>query len=293
MQCRRSSGRTPMSRSPRRSFGFVWAKPGNGWKFAFTLALVGARPAAVRDQLHARDRHRRLGQQHPGRLGVRHHQLRLVDRHRPRRHADLRDPPALPAAVAHVDQPLRRGDDPVRGRLRADLPDPPHRPALVRGVLAAALPDRPRASGRSSARRSSGTCSRSRPTSRSRCCSGTSASSPTSRRSATRRRRKLQRIDLRHLRARLARLGPPLAPLRIGLPDAGRPVDAARALGAHDRVVRLRRLAHPRLAHDDLPALLRRRRRVLRLRDGDHLDGSGAAVHGPEVRRSRCGTSRT
>jgi hypothetical protein len=37
---------------------------------------------------------RHLGQQRPGRLGVRHHQLRLVDRHRPRRHADLGDPAA-------------------------------------------------------------------------------------------------------------------------------------------------------------------------------------------------------
>ena len=31
------------------------------------------------------------------RVGVRHHQLRLLDRHRPRRHADLRDPAAVPA----------------------------------------------------------------------------------------------------------------------------------------------------------------------------------------------------
>ena len=41
--------------------------------------------------------HRHLGQQHSGRLGVRHHQLRLVDRHRPRRHADLGDS-AAPAS---------------------------------------------------------------------------------------------------------------------------------------------------------------------------------------------------
>ena len=50
----------------------------------------------------------------PGGVGVRHHQLRLVDRHRPRRHADLRDSAALQAAVAHVDQPLRRSDDDLR-----------------------------------------------------------------------------------------------------------------------------------------------------------------------------------
>jgi Ni/Fe-hydrogenase subunit HybB-like protein len=35
--------------------------------------------------------HRHLGHQHPSGLGLRHHQLRLVDRHRPRRHADLGD----------------------------------------------------------------------------------------------------------------------------------------------------------------------------------------------------------
>ena len=64
------------------------------------------------------------------------HQLRLVDRHRPRRHADLRDPAALQAAVAHVDQPLRRSDDDLRGHVRRDLPGLPHRPSVARGVLA-------------------------------------------------------------------------------------------------------------------------------------------------------------
>jgi hypothetical protein len=42
------------------------------------------------------------------------------------------------------------------------------------------------------------------------------------------------------VRARLARLEPPLGELREGLPDPGRPGDAAGALGAHDRVLRLR-----------------------------------------------------
>ena len=80
---------------------------------AALLMLLG-----VADQagLH---RHRHLGHQPPGRLGLRHHQLRLVDRHRPRRHADLGDPAAAAAGVAHLDQPLRRGDDALRRRLRA------------------------------------------------------------------------------------------------------------------------------------------------------------------------------
>ena len=84
----------------------------------------------------AADGHRHLGQQHPGRLGVRHHQLRLVDRYRPRRHADLGDSAALPPAVAHLDQPLRRGDDALRGGLRGDVPAAPHRPAVAGGLLA-------------------------------------------------------------------------------------------------------------------------------------------------------------
>ena len=70
-----------------------------------------------------------------------------------------------------------------------------------------------------------GTCSRSARTSRRRSCSGTWAWSPTSRRSATAARRsgeKLRAIDLRHLSPRLARLGPPVAPLRARVPDPRR-----------------------------------------------------------------------
>ena len=60
-------------------------------------------------------------------------------------------------------------------------------------------------------------------------------------------------------------------------------VDAARALGPHGRELRLRRRHHPRLAHDDLPALLRRRRHLRRLRDGAHAGDSAA----PDVRLRR------
>ena len=38
----------------------------------------------------------------------------------------------LQAEVAHVDQPLRRGDDAVRRRVRGHLPAAPHRPAVAR-----------------------------------------------------------------------------------------------------------------------------------------------------------------
>ena len=84
--------------------------------------------------------HRRVGPQRARGLGLRHHQLRLVDRHRPRGHADLRHPAAAAPGVAHLDQPLRRGHDAVRGVLRGLLPDLPHRPALARRLLAVPVP---------------------------------------------------------------------------------------------------------------------------------------------------------
>ncbi len=46
-----------------------------------------------------------------GGLGIRHHQLRLVDRHRPRRHADFGDSAAVQAGLAQRHQPLCRGHD--------------------------------------------------------------------------------------------------------------------------------------------------------------------------------------
>ena len=73
-----------------------------------------------------------LGHQPAGRLGVRHHQLRLVDRYRPCRNPDLGDPATAAAAVAYLDQPVRRGDDPVCRLLRRTLPTDPYRTSLVR-----------------------------------------------------------------------------------------------------------------------------------------------------------------
>ena len=92
--------------------------------------------------LAPRERHRHLGQQRAGRLGVRHHQLRLVDRHRPRRHADFGHPAALQTGLAHVDQPLCRGDDAVCRRLRRDLPARAHRPPVAGDLLAVPVPER-------------------------------------------------------------------------------------------------------------------------------------------------------
>ena len=81
---------------------------------------------------------------------------------------------------------------------------------------------------------------------------------------------------VRHARARLARLGAALGALRERLPAARRPVDAAGALGPHGRELRLLGRHHARLARDDLPALLRRRRDLRRLRDGADAGDSAA-----------------
>ena len=73
---------------------------------------------------------------------------------------------------------------------------------------------------------------------------------------------------LRHALLRMARIGPPLAPLRDDVPAARRTGHAAGALRSHRRQLRLRRRHRPRMAHHHLPALLRRRRHLLRLRHG-------------------------
>ena len=212
----------------------------------------------------AADRHRHLGQQHPGRLGLRHHQLRLVDRHRPRRHADLGDSAAAPPGVAHLDQPLRRGDDAVRGGLRGHLPAAAHRPAVA-GVYW--LFPYPNTMGLWPQFRSPliwdvfavstyGTVSLlfwfvgpdSRPG---------DAARPREAKAGAKRSTACSSLGWRGSARHWQRY-------EIGLPAAGRPLDAAGALGALGRELRLRGVGAARLARHDLPALLRRRRDLLR-----------------------------
>ena len=210
-----------------------------GWWFGFLIAFCCHERAVRVDRLPVRERHRHLGREHPGRLGIRDRQLRLVDRHRPRRHADFRDSAASASktwrtsinrfaeamtlfAVAcaglfpllHLGRPwLRVLAVPVSehdGDLAA-VPKPADvgrvRGLDVRDGVAALLvrraDPRPRDAARSLA--------------------------------VARRPR-----DLRHARDGLARLGAPLASLRDGLPAARGPRDAARRLGAHGRQLRLR-----------------------------------------------------
>ena len=94
--------------------------------------VVGAARAVVRlGDRAVHPRRRRLGPQHPGQLGLRDPQLRLVARHRPCRHADLGAAAAARPRLAQFAQPLRRDDDAVRRGLRRHLSDPASRPAVV------------------------------------------------------------------------------------------------------------------------------------------------------------------
>ena len=67
------------------------------------------------------DGRRHLGHPDPDRLGLRHHRLRVVDRHRPRRHADLGLPAADAPEMADLDQPHRRGHDHLRRDVRGHV----------------------------------------------------------------------------------------------------------------------------------------------------------------------------
>ncbi len=79
---------------------------------------------------------RHLGHLAAGGLGLRDHQFRLVDRHRPCRHADLGDSAALQAGLAQRHQPLCRGHDDLRRHVRRPVSADSRRPSLAR-LLAA------------------------------------------------------------------------------------------------------------------------------------------------------------
>ena len=172
-----------------------------------------------------------------------------------------------------VDQPLRRGDDALRGHAGRALPAPPPRPPLVRFYWLFPYPSEMSVWPQFQSPLPWDVVRGLAPTSRSRCCSGTSAWSPTSRRCATARTSRLRarrstassrsgwRGSARHWHhyqiayGLLAGLATPLV------------------LSVHTIVsLRLRDRHRARLALDDLPAVLRRRRDLLRLRDGADAD---------------------
>src|SRR5689334_19523598 len=81
---------------------------------------------------------------------------------------------------------------------------------------------------------------------------------------------------LRISRARLARLHQTLASIYQSLSAAGRIIDATRAFGPLDRKHGFRDQHYSWLAHDDLPALLRRWCHLFRFRDGTYAHHSSA-----------------
>ncbi len=84
------------------------------------------------DRLAVRPGNRDLGHQLHHRVGRGDRELRLVDRDRQRRHADLGHAAADAAAMAQLDQPFRGGNDAVRGRDRRHHADHPSGPADLR-----------------------------------------------------------------------------------------------------------------------------------------------------------------
>ncbi len=122
----------PMLRSPSALW---WA----GFAVAFSLLLLGV--AAVSYQIATGvgtwglNTHRRLG--------IRHHELRLLGRHRTRGHADFGHSVSVPPEVADFGESVGRSDDPVRGDVRRHFPHHPHGPPLA-GVLAVPLSELPR-----------------------------------------------------------------------------------------------------------------------------------------------------
>ena len=121
--CRSSHRATTSRPSPTRSArSFSRARTPLGWWFGFAIAFALANVLLMSLALSGRGGRRRLGHQPARRLGLRDRQFRVVDRHRPRGHADLGDSSALQADMAHVDQSLRRSDDAVRRCVRGPLP---------------------------------------------------------------------------------------------------------------------------------------------------------------------------
>src|SRR5262249_53073072 len=205
---------------------------------------------------------------------------------RPRGHVDLGDPAPAPPAVAPVDQPLRRGDAPLRGRLRGALPDPPPRSPLLL-LLAGALPEHhvavaavPEPAGVGRVRHLD--------LSHHLLALLVRGLDPRPGHAARPLAEPRRPRGVRHARHGLAGLGASLAALRDGLPAARGARDAARRLGAHGGELRLRGGDPAGLALDHLPVLLRRRCDLLGLRNGDYgrHPAAGLLPHGGLHRRA-------
>ena len=226
-----------------------------GWFALFTVAGRRRHDAAGGAYLAVPQGRRHLGHHAARGLGIRDHQLRLVDRYRPRRHADLGHSAALQAGLAQRHQPLCRGHDDLCRHVRRHVPADSRRPSLA-GLLAVAAALHHDGVAAVPLAAACGTCSRSRLTPRFRWSSGTSAWCPISAPSATARSRRSASIftacsrvgwrgSVRHwMRYETASL------LLAGLAT---PLVLSRA---HGHQLRFRGGGSARLAHHHLPALL-------------------------------------
>ena len=172
-----------------------------------------------------------MGHQYPHRMGLRDRQLRVVDRYRACRYAHLRHPSIVAAVLAQLHQPVRRGHDAVCSGFRRHLSAGAHWPSVAR-LLDGPLPEHyellaaiPQSAGVG------------------RVC-GLDLfhdlapvlvhwTHPGFGHAARPRRKQIRADELRPARHGMARLRPPLGPIRVGLPAAGRTGHAPGALGTH------------------------------------------------------------
>ena len=272
----RRSPAAPTSPSRRSPTSTATSSPRCGRRATLYFAwmcVVGADPHVRHPGLDVPDllRHGRGRQAHAADVGDVHHHLRVLDRYRPRRHADLGRALPVPGPLAHVDLPGGRGDDDLRRAHRRPVPADPRRPDVVR-LLPAAVPEPALplaqlqvAAGVGRVRDLHVPVDQHRVLHR-----GAGARH----RRAAGRLHRLAAAGVRDAGARLGGLGPAVAPLPARLRPVRRAGHAARAVRAQRGVVGLRDGARPRLALDAVRAVLRRRRHLLGLRHGA---GAGAA----------------
>ena len=204
---------------------------------------------------------RRLGLEPPGHVGLGDCEFRLVDRHRPRRHAHLGDSLPVAPALADFNQPCGRGHDHLRRDVRRDLPPDPHRAGVVRlvAVPAAQLEQHlaavPLAADVGRVRR----LDLLHRVGAFLVCGADSRPGNSARPGQDQG----QAVRLWPAGAGLDRVQPPLEQLREGVSHPGWAGDAAGLVGAQHGVVGLLGVATPWMAHDDLPALFCRRGHLL------------------------------
>ncbi len=179
-----------------------------------------------------------MGHHDPRRLGIRHRQFRLVDRYRPRRNADLGHLAAPQTGLAYVHQSLRGSYDVVRRGASRHVPHSPHGPPVA-GLLASAV---------SQFHVALAAAAQSAGVGRFRCHHLphrlahllVHRPGPRSGNNARQGQTDLAESYLRNVRARLARIRPPLGTLSNGLPVVRRLSHAAGGFGPHSSQLRLR-----------------------------------------------------